>query len=130
MAIKIAYTISDEDYHNLKKQYEKNKAKLGNVTFDEFITKSLDIALKSHIQFSMMNEHMIDLFSDFGLNAFGDINKTAKQNLSKIDDLVNKFFQDSVKTTNKKNNESSSHNETNTSTASNDKEKDSDKKLN
>ena len=69
MAIKISYELSDNDYKSLKKQYEKNKSKLGNISFEEFITRSIDVAIKSHIQFTAMNEHMVDLFADFGLSS-------------------------------------------------------------
>lgn len=123
MPIKISYTLSDSDYQSLKKQYEKNKSKLGDVTLEEFINKSIDIAIRSHIQFSNMNEHMIDLFSDFGLPSINDLNKAAKDDLSKLDDLVNKFFQDNIKVKNKKDTRSNDQ-------KTNVDKKDNDKKLN
>ncbi len=98
MAIKISYELSDNDYKSLKKQYEKNKSKLGNISFEEFITRSIDVAIKSHIQFTAMNEHMVDLFADFGLSSLktGNQSTSAKDNMSKIDDLVHKIFQETV----------------------------------
>ncbi len=95
MAVKITYTISDEDFNTIKKEYEKNKSKLKDITLEEFIQKMIDLALKSHLQLTNLNEQMLNIFSDITSKAFNpdELNKNnSNVDMSKIDDLINSFF--------------------------------------
>ncbi len=107
MAIKITYTISDEDFNTIKKEYERNKSKLKDITLETFIQKMIDLALKSHLQLTNLNEQMLNLFSDFTSKAFepNDLNKNDSNfDISKIDEFVNNLFNSKSHNANTKNN--------------------------
>ena len=86
----IKYELSDEQVEKLKKIYENTKHNLKSDidSFDKFLNWTVEIAIESHIQFSTMNDKMMDMFNSSMNNSNFDLNN--------IDEFINNIFDTNV----------------------------------
>lgn len=85
----IKITLNDKQLKSLEEIYEKSKNSLNNDvdSFDDFIIKTINGAIDTHLQFSAINEKVMSAF-DSTMDSLGKNNF----DLDNIDEFINNIF--------------------------------------
>lgn len=112
MSKKIVVTLSDKNIELAKKLFDKSKLEPSfNLSFDEFLEKLIITSFDAHMQFSNINDNMMKMFTDSGL----DLNNLkVDDTLKDMDDFVKNIFNKNNDEKNKETNKQQKENPNNT----------------